>query len=93
MIRDVAHALQVVHDQGITHRDVKPRNLMLTADGRRLVLVDFGLAKGENLTQTSGRHGFLGTLRYAAPEQLASATLKVGPRRTCAVWGRRCGNC
>jgi serine/threonine protein kinase/formylglycine-generating enzyme required for sulfatase activity len=80
LVRDAALALQAVHEQGIVHRDVKPANLMLTPDGTRVVLMDFGLAKGQSLTLAASRAGgFLGTLRYAAPEQLAAATLKVGP--------------
>jgi serine/threonine protein kinase len=80
LIRDAALALQAVHDQGLVHRDVKPANLMLTSDGTRVVLMDFGLAKGRSLATTVSRAGgLLGTLRYAAPEQLAAATLKVGP--------------
>jgi WD40 repeat protein/serine/threonine protein kinase len=80
LFRDAARALQAVHDQHLVHRDVKPGNLMLTADGTRVVLMDFGLAKGQSLSVAATRHGgLLGTLRYAAPEQLAAATLEVGP--------------
>ena len=80
LMRDVALALQAVHDQGILHRDVKPANLMLTPDGSRVVLMDFGLAKGQDPTLAASRQGgLLGTLRYAAPEQLAAANVAVGP--------------
>ena len=80
LVRDAALALQTVHDQDVIHRDVKPANLMLTPDGTRVVLMDFGLAKGKSLELTSSNAGgLLGTLRYAAPEQLAAATLKIGP--------------
>lgn len=80
LMRDAAGALQAVHDKNLIHRDVSPANLMLTADGKRVVLMDFGLAKGSSLaalTTTSG--GLLGTLRYAAPEQLAGGKEEVGP--------------
>jgi serine/threonine protein kinase/ABC-type branched-subunit amino acid transport system substrate-binding protein len=80
IMRDAARALEAVHATDTIHRDIKPANLVLTADGSRIVLMDFGLVKGSNTSLTqSGSGGFLGTLRYAAPEQLASATLKVGP--------------
>jgi serine/threonine protein kinase/Flp pilus assembly protein TadD len=80
LMRDAALALQTVHDQQVVHRDVKPANLMLSPDGTRVVLMDFGLAKGQDTALTSSRAGgLLGTLRYAAPEQLAAASLRVGP--------------
>ena len=80
MIRDAALALHTVHQQGVVHRDVGPGNLMLTPDSQRIVLMDFGLAKGGGESQgLSVGTGFMGKLRYAAPEQLASAVLEVGP--------------
>jgi|GEM_PF-2185803 len=80
LIRDAARALHTVHEQGVVHRDVSPGNLMLTPDGQRIVLMDFGLAKGGGASQSvSIGTGFMGKLRYAAPEQLASAVLDVGP--------------
>jgi serine/threonine protein kinase len=69
-----AEALVHLHERGILHRDIKPANLMLTADGQRLVLMDLGLARMEEegadrLTRT---RQFLGTLRYASPEQVTT---------------------
>ncbi len=75
----VADALAEAHAQGVVHRDLKPSNLFLTerADGRPVVKVlDFGIAKSvhelgeghETSTDT-----FIGSPRYAAPEQLRSA--------------------
>ena len=43
-LRQVAEALDAVHQAGFIHRDVCPRNLMLTADGETLKLTDFGLS-------------------------------------------------
>ena len=80
MFRDLATALHEVHERGIIHRDVKPANLMMTSDGARAVLMDFGLAKSqtENITKTA-HEGLLGTLRYAGPEQLTRGTRDEGP--------------
>lgn len=88
LIKDAARALQTVHAQNIIHRDVKPANLLLNADGSRIVLMDFGLAKGDAQSMTATRAGgFLGTLRYSAPEQLAAATLSVGPQADVRALG------
>jgi serine/threonine protein kinase/WD40 repeat protein/predicted Zn-dependent protease len=63
----VAQALDYAHREGVIHRDVKPSNLLLDADGRVWV-TDFGLAKtdGTALTRTGD---IVGTVRYMAPER------------------------
>ncbi|MGW1343637.1 protein kinase domain-containing protein [Kribbella sp. NPDC002412] len=63
-----ARALDAAHGAGIVHRDVKPGNLMLAADGT-LKMTDFGIAKGAG-TETTGVGVLLGTASYVAPEQV-----------------------
>jgi serine/threonine protein kinase len=64
----VAEALAYAHRQGILHRDVKPANLMLDAQGTVWV-TDFGLAKEEGSGALTGAGDVVGTLRYLAPER------------------------
>jgi len=62
-------ALAHVHAAGIVHRDVKPSNIMLGADGRAL-LGDFGIARLLDATTFTIDGTTLGTVAYMAPEQL-----------------------
>lgn len=64
----LAEALQALHRQGLTHRDVKPGNIILTRDGP--VLVDLGIASGGDLTSLTVAGMVVGTPEWMAPEQL-----------------------
>ncbi len=67
----VARALDFAHRQGMAHRDVKPANILITADGDPL-LTDFGIAKlleAEEGNTLTGTGVGIGTPEYMAPEQ------------------------
>ena len=65
-----AAALAHAHEKSLVHRDVKPQNLLLTADGS-LKVSDFGIARVVDETQLTGVGTVLGTAAYLAPEQAA----------------------
>src|SRR5207244_797146 len=75
LILDVIEGLEEAHLRGILHRDVKPANCFLQADGR-VKIGDFGLSKSlirdAHLTRTGT---FLGTPLFASPEQVRGGQL------------------
>jgi len=65
----VCEGLQAAHEKGITHRDIKPTNILIDSHGRARI-VDFGLASimgSDHLTKTGST---LGTIGYMSPEQV-----------------------
>ena len=74
--RQVADALAAVHAAGVTHRDVKPGNVLLDARGRAH-LADFGIARSVGATRVTRTGMTIGTAAYLAPEQVAGEP--VGP--------------
>ncbi len=65
---EALYGLEAIHRAGIVHRDISPENLMLTADGVKII--DLGVAKAEEVDGGTKTGIFVGKLRYASPEQL-----------------------
>ncbi|MBK8100471.1 MAG: protein kinase [Planctomycetes bacterium] len=67
--RRLAEALAHAHARGVVHRDVKPSNVVITPEGR-VVLLDFGLALPRGVDRMTRDSAEVGSVPYMAPEQL-----------------------
>ncbi len=84
-VRQVALGLQHAHERGMVHRDIKPHNLLLTANGKVVKVLDMGLARlgpssgDDDRSSTMTQEGaIMGTPDYIAPEQaLESHTVDI----------------
>jgi CRP-like cAMP-binding protein len=77
ILGQIASGLCYLRDEGVIHRDLKPNNVLSTADGR-LKLSDFGLAKPlgwSDVLTTTSEHSVLGTPLYMAPEQITGGRI------------------
>jgi serine/threonine-protein kinase len=100
--RQIASALAAAHKKGIIHRDLKPENVFLvpepeSADGVRVKLLDFGVAKLVSTTTSVATQSgsVLGTPIYMSPEQCRGAE-RVDPRSDlyslgCILYEMACG--
>ncbi len=67
VIQQVCNALTVLHSNNLIHRDVKPENVMITKEGR-VVLIDFNASR--KMSEAAKDTVIMGTIGYASPEQL-----------------------
>lgn len=86
--RNLLRALQIVEQQGLVHRDIKPDNVMMCESGR-VVLLDFGIARHlllDSLTADFAPFGPL-TPGYGAPEQILNRKRAISSRTDLHGWG------
>jgi serine/threonine-protein kinase len=70
ILLEAADALAVAHAAGVVHRDIKPENIMLEGPERRVLLMDFGIAKAVDTdSQLTATGVIVGTPQYMSPEQ------------------------
>ncbi|MDC0765815.1 serine/threonine-protein kinase [Streptomyces sp. HD] len=91
----VLRALRAAHSAGVLHRDVKPGNVLISADDGRVLLTDFGIAQIEGDTTITRTGEVVGSVDYLAPERVrghdpgaASDLWALGATLYTAVEGR-----
>ncbi len=91
-VKQVAVALQYIHDMKLVHRDVKPEN-MLVGKQNEILLSDFGIAVVVKKTGTQTTQGIIGTLWYTAPEQLRGKPVPASDQYSlaCVIYEWLCG--
>jgi cell division protein FtsB len=69
LVEDLARAVHAAHRTGVVHGDVKPENVLLTPETRRVMLADFGIATSLAASVAVPGSTPIGTIAYMAPEQ------------------------
>jgi eukaryotic-like serine/threonine-protein kinase len=82
ILDDVLAVLQAAHEHGVVHRDLKPANLFLNKDasGHGVKVLDFGLARLEELSTGTSAGLALGTPSFMAPEQASGRQTEIDAR-------------
>jgi serine/threonine protein kinase len=79
LVAELARAVFYLHARGIVHQDIKPRNVLIDAQGRPL-LIDFGLARLRHAWSVETTRWTGGTAAYMSPEQALGRADRIGPR-------------
>lgn len=75
----IARACGWFHQLGVVHRDLKPQNILIHAETGEPIVIDFSIAKDEELMTLTLTHQALGTASYMAPEQFGRARGGITP--------------
>lgn len=67
IMKQITSAIVEAHKRGIIHRDIKPQNILVKADGT-IKVVDFGIALAQNSLQLTQKDSVMGSVHYLAPE-------------------------
>lgn len=78
LLMQICDGLGYAHDEGIVHRDIKPSNLFVCDEGRKVKVMDFGIAKAIDSSEISITGVRVGTPRYMSPEQIQGSGT-IGP--------------
>ena len=73
-VTQILRALQHAHDKGIVHRDIKPQNIMLIADGT-IKVTDFGIARFARSDTKTMTETAIGSVHYISPEQAKGSVM------------------
>lgn len=74
VVEQIAAALDSAQQAGLIHRDIKPKNILVTTARDFVYLIDFGLARAEADTQLTQTGATMGTVAYMAPERFKGTT-------------------